>query len=50
MVPLLEHHRRQIADLCRKFGVRKFELFGSAAWDDFEPAHSDVDFFRIRFR
>ena len=45
MIPLLEQHRQQIAGLCRKYGVRKLELFGSAARDDFDPERSDVDFF-----
>ncbi len=45
MIPLLEQHREQIAALCRKYGVRKLELFGSAARGDFEPARSDIDFF-----
>jgi predicted nucleotidyltransferase len=45
MIPLLEQHREQIAALCRKYGVSKLELFGSAARGAFEPARSDVDFF-----
>jgi predicted nucleotidyltransferase len=45
MIPLIEQHREQIAALCRKYGVRRLELFGSAARGDFDPATSDVDFF-----
>ncbi|MCX5659260.1 MAG: nucleotidyltransferase domain-containing protein [Planctomycetota bacterium] len=45
MIPLLEQHRGQIAALCRKHGVRKLELFGSAAGGDFNPAESGIDFF-----
>lgn len=45
MIELLEQHLEQIADLCRRYGVRKLELFGSAARGDFDPAHSDIDFF-----
>ena len=45
MIPLLEQHREQIAALCRKYGIRKLELFGSAAHGDFDPALSDIDFF-----
>ncbi len=30
--------------LCRRNGIRRLELFGSAARDDFQPAHSDLDF------
>jgi hypothetical protein len=45
MIQLVEHYRDQIAALCREYGVRKLELFGSAARGDFDPAGSDVDFF-----
>ena len=45
MIPLLEQHREQIVALCRKYGVRKLELFGSAGRGDFDPARSDIDFF-----
>jgi predicted nucleotidyltransferase len=45
MIPLLEQHREQIAALCRKYGIRKLELFGSAASGDFHPDTSDIDFF-----
>ncbi len=45
MAPLVEQHRDEIAALCRKHGVRRLELFGSAARGDFDPANSDVDFF-----
>jgi predicted nucleotidyltransferase len=31
--------------LCRRFHVRKLELFGSATTDRFDPTRSDVDFF-----
>lgn len=36
--------RPQIGALCRRFHVRRLDVFGSAARDDFEPARSDVDF------
>jgi uncharacterized protein len=42
---LIEKHRFEIAELCRKFAVKRLELFGSAARDDFNPTVSDVDFF-----
>ena len=45
MIQLLEQHRPEIAALCRKYGVRHLELFGSAARGNFDPAESDVDFF-----
>jgi hypothetical protein len=44
MVDLIQQHRLAIADLCRRLGVRKLELFGSAARGDFNRAQSDVDF------
>jgi predicted nucleotidyltransferase len=43
--PLLAHHRTDITLLCRRFGVRQLEVFGSAARAaDFDPATSDADF------
>ena len=41
---MLEPYRQQIAALCRRFHVRRLEVFGSALRDDFNPACSDVDF------
>jgi predicted nucleotidyltransferase len=45
MIDLIEKHRTQIASLCQKYGVKRLELFGSAARDDFDSATSDIDFF-----
>ena len=45
MLELIEKHRPQIAELCRKHDVKRLELFGSAATDAFNPASSDLDFF-----
>jgi predicted nucleotidyltransferase len=45
MLPLIEEHRGQIIALCRQYGVKRLELFGSAARGDFDPASSDLDFF-----
>lgn len=42
---LIEQHRQQIVELCTRFGVKRLELFGSAARGDFDPASSDIDFF-----
>ena len=44
MNALVTHNLEKIAELCRKHGVKRLELFGSAARDDFDPARSDVDF------
>jgi uncharacterized protein len=41
---LIDEHRAQIAGLCRSFGVRRLDVFGSAVREDFDPARSDVDF------
>jgi predicted nucleotidyltransferase len=41
----LEQFRPQIEQLCRKYRLKRLELFGSAATDDFDPASSDADFF-----
>jgi uncharacterized protein len=45
MLDLIEQHREQIAALCRQYGVKRLELFGSAARGDFDSAKSDLDFF-----
>ena len=45
MLPRLAALRLEIADLCRRFHVRRLEIFGSAArGDDFDPVRSDFDF------
>ncbi|WP_158923464.1 nucleotidyltransferase family protein [Acidisphaera sp. S103] len=45
MHPLIEQHRPEIALLCQSYGVRRLEVFGSAARStDFDPDRSDVDF------
>jgi uncharacterized protein len=33
----------QIAEFCRKWGIRKLSFFGSVVRDDFDPERSDVD-------
>lgn len=44
MIPLIESHRAEIAELCRRFRVRRLDVFGSAArGTDFDPTRSDVD-------
>jgi predicted nucleotidyltransferase len=44
MHPVIESKRVQLAAACQPFGVRRLEVFGSAARDDFDEAHSDLDF------
>jgi hypothetical protein len=44
LLPLIESHRAEIADLCRRFHVSRLDVFGSAARVvDFDPARSDID-------
>ncbi len=44
MTDAIEKNRDQIAALCQRFGVRRLEMFGSAASGSFDPERSDVDF------
>jgi uncharacterized protein len=44
MLHLIEAHRADIAELCRRFEVSRLDVFGSAArGSDFDPDRSDVD-------
>ena len=45
MLDVIERNRERIIALCRRHGVRRLDLFGSAARGDFDPATSDLDFF-----
>jgi len=45
MTAAIVQHRAQIEALCRKYGIKRLELFGSAARNDFDPSSSDIDFF-----
>ena len=44
MIALIEQHREALAALCRRFKVRRLDLFGSAAKGAFNPQSSDLDF------
>ena len=44
MNPLLTQRRSQVEALCRRYGVRRLELFGSAAAGTYRADESDVDF------
>ena len=44
MQNVIQQHRDRIAELCRRYGVRRLELFGSAATGAFDPQRSDLDF------
>jgi uncharacterized protein len=41
----IAQHREELRDLCRRFHVRRLDVFGSAArQSDFDRARSDIDF------
>jgi predicted nucleotidyltransferase len=44
MSSLIEQRRSELADICRRAGARRLDVFGSAARGDFDPATSDLDF------
>jgi predicted nucleotidyltransferase len=41
---IVEANLPALTALCRSFGVRRLDLFGSAATGRFDPARSDLDF------
>ena len=43
MTHVLEGHRQALADMCKKYRVRRLDVFGSAARGDFDEEASDVD-------
>jgi uncharacterized protein len=44
MISTVEDRREEAAELCRRYGVERLDLFGSAASEGFEPGRSDLDF------
>jgi predicted nucleotidyltransferase len=44
MESLIERHLGEIANLCRRFAVRRLAAFGSILREDFDPVQSDADF------
>ena len=44
MPTLIDPQLAQVSSLCRRYGVRKLELFGSATTGAFDPQRSDLDF------
>lgn len=44
MQPMVKAQLAEVRRICRRFHVRRLEVFGSAARGDFDPARSDVDF------
>ena len=46
MAPLIERNREAIVALCKRYGITRLDVFGSAArGTDFDEATSDADFF-----
>ena len=44
MTNVIEQHRHEVAELCRRAGARRRDVFGSSVRADFDPAASDLDF------
>ena len=44
MIDLIDRHRTELAELCRRYRVKTLEVFGSAADGTFDPDRSDLDF------
>jgi uncharacterized protein len=44
MIDDIALHREEVRNLCRRYHVRRLDLFGSAVRDDFDPERSDLDF------
>jgi len=44
MIPLVAEKKNEIAEHCRRLGVERLEVFGSAARGTFDPEKSDIDF------
>ena len=42
---VLRPHLERLREICRTYGVRRLELFGSAGTGGFDPETSDFDFF-----
>ena len=44
MIPAIETRADELRRLCRRYGVRRLDLFGSAATGPYDPEESDLDF------
>ena len=44
MISPVEDKRAEVAAACRRYGVERLDLFGSAAEGSFDPGSSDLDF------
>ena len=43
MIPLISRNSDQLAEICRRYRVKRLEIFGGTA-EDFNPETSDIDF------
>lgn len=43
MVAIIDKNKPRILELCREFGVKRLELFGSATNSSFDSTRSDID-------
>ncbi len=43
IAPIVAARAGQLADLCRRYHVRRLEVFGSATTERFDPQRSDID-------
>ena len=44
MISPVQEKRAEVAAACRRYGVERLDLFGSAAGGSFDPGSSDLDF------
>lgn len=44
MISLVESRIEEVAEICRRHGVERLDLFGSAAGEGFDLEGSDLDF------
>lgn len=44
MIPLIQNTQPELVELCRRFGVERLYVFGSAASGQFNARTSDLDF------
>ncbi|HEV7508701.1 MAG TPA: nucleotidyltransferase domain-containing protein [Thermoanaerobaculia bacterium] len=44
MHPMIANRKIELEALCERFGVRRLEVFGSAAGERFNDSRSDLDF------
>ena len=44
MIPAIEERADELKRVCLQYGVRRLDLFGSAATGPYDPEESDLDF------